>query len=489
MRFQLAAFIVAFLPLPLAAQAGAGPTLSLEEAISIARQNNPAYREALNMRSRTSAQVRSASGALLPDVDASFSTGYREGRPQYFGGLAFGSSSSTLSSSLNLSMGAAYNAATLMLPKQARANAEATEADIVAAEQALRTGVTQQYIAALSAGAAEVLQDTLVASAEQQLELARARAAAGAATQLDVQRAEVQLGQAQVARIRAQNSAAVEKLRLFQQIGVAQPASVRLTTEFAVQAPSFSLEQVLEQARQANPALLAARARSEAADVGVSRARSEYTPTLSLRAGVGGFTNKVTDESIFASNALRNAQGECLSTEQFKALAGQPSNPAACSSITLSPSQQASVDRQLESNRSWPFGFTRDPYTLNATVSFPIFNGFQREQRVAEARAARNDAEYVIRAYELRLTADVTSAYLTLMANYRAIAIEAQNAATARQALTLAEERYRVGANTFLDVTQSRTEYVRAQNDYLNAVYEYHRAFAALESAIGRPLR
>lgn len=492
MRLLSSALLVAALAQPVLAQGSTGPspTLSLEEAIVLARQNNPTFREALNQRARSAARGRSARGALLPELSTSFSTGYREGRPQNFGGLSFGSSSSTLSSGYSFDLGATYNGAVLMGPKLARANSEATEADIVANDQTLRTGVAQQYIAALSSEAVSTLQDTLVASAQQQLELARARAAAGAATQLDVQRAEVQLGQAQVARIRAQNAAAVDRLRLFQLMGVEQPAGVRLTTRFTVEEPAFSLENVLQQARSQNPLLLAARAREEASAVGVSQARSEYTPTLRLSAGVGGFTNKVTDQASFGNNALRNAISECQQIETFKALAGQPSNPGACASITsLTPAQQASVNRQLSANNAFPFAFTRNPFSLNASLSIPIFNGFQREQRVQEARASRSDAQYGVRAQELRLTADVTSAYLTLVANHRAIAIQEQSAATARQALFLAEERYRVGANTFLDVTQARADFVRAQTDQLTAVYEYHRAFAALENAVGRPLR
>ena len=61
--------------------------------------------------------------------------------------------------------------------------------------------------------------------------------------------------------------------------------------------------------------------------------------------------------------------------------------------------------------------------------------------------------------------------------------------AAARDALYLAEERYKVGAATFVDVTDARAAYERAENDRIGAVYDYHKAFAALENAVGRPLR
>ena len=34
-----------------------------------------------------------------------------------------------------------------------------------------------------------------------------------------------------------------------------------------------------------------------------------------------------------------------------------------------------------------------------------------------------------------------------------------------------------------------RASFERAENDRINAIYDYHKAFAALESAVGRPLR
>jgi outer membrane protein len=46
-----------------------------------------------------------------------------------------------------------------------------------------------------------------------------------------------------------------------------------------------------------------------------------------------------------------------------------------------------------------------------------------------------------------------------------------------------------VGASTFLDVITSRGTYEQALIDRVNAIYDYHKAFAALENAVGRPLR
>ncbi len=106
-----------------------------------------------------------------------------------------------------------------------------------------------------------------------------------------------------------------------------------------------------------------------------------------------------------------------------------------------------------------------------------------------EAAAARNDARFNVRAQELQLESDITAAYLNVNAARQTVALQERNAATARQALTLAQERYRVGLNTFVDVAQERGERERAENDRIAAIYNYHTAIAVLEGAVGQPLR
>jgi outer membrane protein len=94
-----------------------------------------------------------------------------------------------------------------------------------------------------------------------------------------------------------------------------------------------------------------------------------------------------------------------------------------------------------------------------------------------------------VRARELQTEADVVEAYLNVQTAIRTIELQAVNAQRAREQVAFAEERYRVGAATFLDVTAARSQAEQAQIDHLNATYDYHRQFAALENAVGRPLR
>ena len=462
-------------------------TLTIDEAQALARRNNPSLQQTIGTQRSANAQLRSAYGALLPNADVSFGSQYRQGLPQLVNGVAIGATSATLGSSYDLSLTARYSAATFLQPRVQRAQVRATDADVESAREQLRSDVAQQYLTVLQQQARASLQDTLLANARLQLQLAQARAAVGSVTQLDVRRAEVAVGQQEVALLQARNQVEIEKLRLFQRMGVNQPPNVALTSEFQVAPLSQSLDQLLDLARRANPALNATRSRQSAADLSYRSAQSQYSPTLTLQTGWGGYTSQFTDDNFVVQGALQDKRQPCTQTETIQAIAaGRQPNYDICNSITLTDAERS---RALNSNSQYPFTFQRNPWQWQALLSFPIFNGFVREQRVQEAAVQRNNARYNVRAQELALTQGVTAAYLTLNADQETVRIQEPNARTAREALALAEERYRVGASTLVDVQQARADFERAESDRINAVYEYHKAFAALESAVGRPLR
>jgi outer membrane protein len=473
---------------PVAAQtpAASGPALTLEEALSLAARNNPDIQQAKNARTSAGAALRSAYGELLPNADASFSSQFRRGGRQPINGVTF-ETGDIRQSFYDIGLNYRLSPSSILSPRVQRANVNAADAEFIASGETVRANVRRQYLTALQAKQTADLQDSLVLTSQAQLELARARAAVGAATQLDVSRAEVTLGQQRVQALQARNTAEIEKLTLFQLIGVPQPANVQLTSTFTVAEPTFTLDSVLALAERRNPALSALRARDKAAGLQVRQAQAQYLPTLNVSTGWGGYTYEYTNADFLVSQAqFQTEQGfqQCTEMNVIRTSAGLPASP--CGPATLSPAQIAAI---RSSNDQFPFSFTKSPWSLTATLSVPIFNGFQREQRVQEAQVARSNAEARTRARELALRQEVTAAYLTLVTAARTVALQEQNVRTAREELRLAEERYRVGAATFLDITQARTSFERAETDRINAIYDYHRAYAALESAVGRPLR
>ncbi len=468
-----------------------GATLTLDEAIMLARRNNPIYLQTANNRRDADAAVRSARGAFLPTADASFGSRYQQGGRQLFSGVALGeqNSSDAIQSSYSLSLNYRINSATFVQPRAAIASRNAVDADIVGSAEQLRAAVTQQYLSVLQAQARSALQDTLVNTARSQLDLAKAKVAVGSGTALDIRRAEVALGQAQVALLTARNNVEVEKLRLYQQMGVPQPSGVALVTDFPVVPPTFALDSLLDLARRQNPSIVALRSRERAADLDTRVARAAYTPTLSLSTGFGGNSYQYTDANYLVNQAQAGvlaSRANCFTQDTIRTRLGLGGVDCTASRYQFTP---ADADAIRSSNNQYPFKFQRSPMALSAQLSIPVFDGFSREERVERAAAAREDAMYSVRAKDLQLTADVTQAFLSLQTAVQTVALQEQNASKAKEELAFAEERYKVGASTFLDVVTSRGTYEQALIDRVNAVYDYHKAYAALENAVGRPLR
>jgi outer membrane protein len=472
-----------------AAAPASGAPLTLDDAITLARRNNPVFLSIANNRRTADAAIRSARGAFLPSADASFGARYQQGGTQVFNGLNFSNSSGSRQSSYSLNLNYRINSATFVQPKAAIANRDAVDADIAGNSEQLRAAVTQQYLTVLQAQARAALQDTLVNTARTQLDLAKAKMAVGSGTVLDVRRAEVGLGQAQVALLTARNNVDVEKLRLFQQMGVPQAPGAALTTEFRIDPPTFSLEQLLDLARRQNPSIVALRSRERAADLNTRVAKAEYTPTLALSTGWGGNSYQYTDDNFLvnqARNGVLSQQAGCFQQDSIRVAVGLPSSNCNGSAYQFTDAQAAAI---RSNNSQFPFRFQRSPLAFSAQLSIPNFDNFNREERVQRAEVDRDDAMYNVRAKDLALTADVTQAYLTVTTGLQTVALQEQNATKAQEELSYAEERYKVGLATFLDVTTSRGTYEQALIDRVNAVYDYHKSFAALENAVGRPLR
>jgi len=493
MRLSLL-LVLQLIAVPLLAQSSSRPdsvdrALTVQEALALATRFNPSLRQVTNDIRGANAAVRAAYGGYLPSVDASLSSEFQQGGRQIFSGASLGASSDAMQSSYRFGINYRLSAATFINPSLQKASREGVEADITGVESVVRSNVTQQYLNVLAAKARADLQDTLVIAAEAQVVLAKAREIVGSGTQLDVRRAEVARGQVQVQQIRERNQVDIEELRLFQEMGVEPRTDVELTTTFPVEPFNQDLASLLALARERNPVLLATRQRERVAELGVKRQRGEYMPTLTMSTGLSGYTYEYTNPNFLVQQAqgqVVSQQAACVQREQRFAAVGLPHQLAGCGSVVFTDAQAVALRQQ---NNQFPFGFTSSPRSISATLSLPVFDGFARALRRQEAVAASDDARHAVRARELAVTTDVTAAYLTLQTALRTVTLQERNAAMARDEMKLSQDRYRIGMAGFIDLTQSRDAFERAESARITAIYDYHKAFAALESTVGRPLR
>ena len=431
------------------AQEPAARRLSLAEALEIARGNNPDYRSTLNDREAAARQLTSSTLSLFtPTADINGSTYTSQAGERSFSGITFTAPGVTRSS-WSLGVGYRLSGATIADRGLSRASLHATDADISGARTLLETSVRQQYLNVLQAQAQVALAQHVLERSVETLNLAQARNSVGQATLIEVRRAEVEKGRAEVGVLRARQTVENSVLMLFGRLGVPAPSPVRvvLTDSFPVQQPTLVAENLVTMALSENPLLLALRARERAAGWRVRSAYSQYLPSLMVQAGYGKYR--------------------------------QSSSMQVNDSVTGQPTGQ--TVRQTTTGV--------EPWSLSLGVSLPLFDGFQRGVATAQARAGQEDLRLAIRSRELAVRADVTAAHSALLTAFETIGLQQRNKGASAEALTLATERYRVGSGTFIELLDARVAAEQADADYVTAVFEYHKAFAALENAVGRPLR
>lgn len=467
-------------------------TLTLDEAIRLARENNPGFLRQRNGQSVADWRVREAYGRLLPQVSAGGSAAYTQAGVQRIGTLDFGAQSTDwYSSSYALSFSWRLDGDALFGVSNARADADATRARIRAAAFDLESQVTIQYMAALRARDQVRVAERQLERARQNRRLVDARVASGAASGTEGKQAEVDAGRAEVAVIQARQALREQKLLLMERIGVPVEEDVRLVAAFKVFRPEWALDRLIAEALRLHPTLRASRAVERAAHAGVRQARSAYFPTVSLSTALRGNTLQALNEDFLVKSAEAGAARQRDECELFNAInAGLgrtlPGLPRDCSVFAFT--DQARHDL-LARNEAFPFDFTRIPMTFSLSVSLPLFNGFARQRQLEEAQAAARDAREDRREESLRIRTEVTRAFDGLETAHQVVRLEERNRAVAEEQLTLEQRRYALGAASLLELLDAQTRMGTAEQAYLNAQYDFHWNLVRLEAAVGRPLR
>jgi outer membrane protein TolC len=402
--------------------------LTLEEAVARALEHDPIVVAARGAVRAAESGERVALGAFLPSLSAVTTTSRTSSErfnPQT--GTSVTGSSTSLNAGLSSSLPLDIGRGQVADRRSARATTAAAEA----------TFHERRYDAALAAETAfyEVLRaDELIGVAQVRLERARdgreaseRRLEAGVATRSDVLRSRLEESDARLQLATARSDRRTAAHALGRLVGEDGPVGA-IPPDRVVPRPLAIDRGALVELAATAPSVAAAESRAAAAAAVVSAARSDYLPTLNLSWGTDWFNDRLT------------------------------------------------------------FSDARDSWNVRAGLSWPLFNGFRREDVVtrarveeATARAEAADARRAARAEVERLLAAIDLAEESL-------ALAEESVEVAREDLEVQEERYRVGASTILDRVTSQLALAEAEAAAVEARFDYEVARAELEALVGRSL-
>jgi outer membrane protein len=433
-----------FMAAPLRAQAPVGDdgarAVSLREAVELAQRNAPAVVQARGLDRNAQAQRRQAYGALIPNLNLTASSGRTSGTTiNTFTGQLQSLSGNPWSygNGIGANLELFDGGRRFSEINRNRAVADVADVTAIAAQFDASLQVKQQFYAALAARESEAAARSQLEQAEQQLKASAARVAAGVATKSDSLRSVIQVGNAQLAVLTAQNDLRVANAALTRVAGsqltiTASPAD----TMDNVQAPLPS-EAELEALVTAGPAVRLAESNLSVARAAKRTQKSAYLPTLSMS---------------YNYNFNQNSAG--FTGGNLFLIGG--SNPS----------------RQ----------------TMSFSFSYPVFNGFTREANAVAADVSLTNAEAQVRDARLAARQNLTS-FLRSVQNAQArVQVQLQAIAAAEEDLRVQQQRYALGASTLLDLLTSQTQLTQARQALIQARLDGRVARAQLSSLIGREL-
>jgi outer membrane protein len=247
-------------------------------------------------------------------------------------------------------------------------------------------------------------------------------------SQLDVSFADVNVSEAKLLLIRAQEALQGSVAELGRALGSDQPANYQLVEESVPTGPPATADELITQAISNRPELASLRSSRDSAYKFFEAERDLKRPTVTIEA-VGGFVPYI--------------------------------NTPATSPI---PANYEAVA---------------------ANVHIPVFNGhlFSARREAAHQRAMESDQR--LRNQQQIVARDVRVAYGGAITAYQRIDVTAQFLRQAALALDLARGRYQLGLSSIVELTQAELNLTQAEIENLSAKYDYQSQYAELQYTIG----
>ncbi len=122
---------------------------------------------------------------------------------------------------------------------------------------------------------------------------------------------------------------------------------------------------------------------------------------------------------------------------------------------------------------------------LGVVLSIPIFDGFSKRANIQRNRIQRDQIDVSIDQFENNVAREVTEANIGLENAKRNLESQRENVELADQVYHDTKIKYQEGLGPNLDVVQANTSLKQAQTNYLNALFEVITSQIELKKALG----
>jgi len=404
--------------------------LSLDDAVRMALKNNPSLTIAIADKEAAKGALTSARAGFWPTISLTHSD---------TDSWSATSSSTSTSRGLDRFVSDNYVSVNWTLfsgfrvegqTAQAKLGLDSATWGVAKAAQLLRLDATTAYFGLLQSQKLLQLNQESVDQLSQHLKDAQLQFEVGTVAKTDVLRSEVELANAMQNLIKAQNSYEIAMATLDNVIGISLTTVIKTKETLNYESFSVSLPDCTATALKLRPEAYQGTDSVKSAEAGVTVARSGYLPTVSA-----GYRNDWNDTNF----------------------------PGASNT-----------------NQSW---------SVSISASWTVLDSGLTSGKVKQASEGLNKAKAQLKQMQDSIRLEVQSSYLNLREAEKRIETARVAVDKAEEDFKIAQIRYSAGVGTNLDVLDSQVALTQANNNFVQALYDYNTSKVKLEGSMGLPVK
>jgi len=307
--------------------------------------------------------------------------------------------------------------------EQAKLGVRTADLNVEKSKQQLILDATTNYYSVLETKNMCTVNEESVNNLKAHLNIVQAKYQEGVAAKSEVLRAEVEVANADQNLIKAQNQYELAVSDLLTTMNMDAGSEIQLKGELAYQADTRTLAEALSMAKQNRPEMAQAKVSVDSAQKGIEIAESNKRPTVSLSASTGW------------------------------------------------------NDRLLPTNdTNWSVG---------ASASWNVFDAGVTKSKVSQAESSVAKAKLQAEQTTDSIEQEVRQSYLNMKEAEKRLNTTAVTVNKGNEDLYIAQESYKAGVSTNLDVFDAQLALTQAKTNHVQALYDYNVNKAKLDKAMG----
>lgn len=443
-----------------------GDVLTLEKCIDIATGNNPSITLGKNISRVYQSKIGQSKSLYLPQVN--ISTGYSRQNP--ITDAVIDKDSNQYSGSVGLNQLIYDFGKTGTKTKIQKLNLDSSISDVDFTVINVAYNVKQAYYTALAGKINRDIYAQSINAYEDHLRQAKAFFEIGTKSKIDVTTAEVNLSNAKLNFIKANNAYKSAISSLNNAMGIPDAPEYYISDTLTFKHIIDSENDVDYSVDSSNELMVTNKNESKNSHLKSKISKFDIIDNLSFKKYEVNF-----------DDALKKAYDN---RPDLKALVIKES--AASESVKL---VRKDYFPTVSGFANYGLGGQRFPvdngWSFGTNVSIPLFNGLLTKNQVDEAKANLDIARSNIEILKQNIYHEVQQAYINLVESENRIPVSYIAVKQAKENLDLANGRYNVGVGNSIEVQDAQINYNNAQLSYIQSLYDYNIARSNLEKDMG----